>query len=140
MDNRTALERFVCKIEFTENGCWNWTASLSRGYGRFTVNGKNIYAHRWSYQQTNGEIPEGMVLDHLCSNRRCVNPEHLEVVTQSENLSRSKTTWYSLNKAKTHCVNGHPFDKVNTQIQKGGRRRCRECGRIRSIYYRERGK
>lgn len=70
-------------------GCWNWQLSLDHhGYGTVCVKGKRTGAHRFIYEQANGPIPEGMSLDHLCRNPRCVNPAHLEPVTQAENVRR----------------------------------------------------
>ncbi len=67
--------RFLKKVEKAKDGCWNWTASLVRGYGQFYFGGKTGgRAHRYSYTYYKGEIPEGLTLDHLCRNRRCVNP------------------------------------------------------------------
>lgn len=81
--------RFEEKIAKTES-CWNWIGSLrsKKGYGCFTVNSKTVAAHRYSYQLYVGDIPKGMQLDHTCNNRCCVNPEHLEPVTNRENQYR----------------------------------------------------
>ncbi len=70
-------------------GCWNWSgARHPSGYGRLKVGGKQLYAHRYMYEKVRGRIPDGRVIDHLCRNRSCVNPDHLEVVTQTENMRR----------------------------------------------------
>ena len=79
-----------------------------------------------------GPLPDGLVLDHLCRNRACVNPEHLEPVTQSVNLLRGETVNAAAS-ARTHCINGHEFSPVNTRISPSGRRVCRSCGRARSL-------
>lgn len=86
-----AIERFLDKVHVNgSTGCWEWTASLNLcGYGRFKFDGKTIQAHRFSYAFFVGEMPEGMQMDHLCRTRRCVNPDHLEPVTPSENLERA---------------------------------------------------
>ena len=80
----SVLESFIAKVEFGGE-CWEWQAVKTKGYGIFRGN----QAHRWAYQQWCGQIPEGLVIDHLCKNPGCVNPDHLEAVTQRENLRRS---------------------------------------------------
>lgn len=77
-----------------DTGCWEWTRSKVSGYGRKVdpLTGKLVMAHRWFYEQRNGEISEGLELDHLCRNRRCVNPEHLEAVTRTVNIRRCPAT------------------------------------------------
>lgn len=81
-------ERFWSKVDKTED-CWNWTACISAsGYGVFRMNYRNYRAHRLSYEQVNGDIPEGLSIDHLCMNKKCINPKHLEAVTPKENIHR----------------------------------------------------
>jgi len=118
-----ALARFMAKVEINDlTGCHVWTACIaSNGYGRVNVGGKNRVAHRVAYATLVGEIPEGMYLDHLCKNRACVNPDHLEVVTHDENMARG--AWAQM----THCVNGHEFTDENTFVQHGKYRGCRTC-------------
>lgn len=115
--------------------CWNWTAFLNDGYGRFWFDGFNWQAHRWLYEQTYGPIPQGHEPDHLCNNRACVRLDHLEIVTQQENLRRSGALHKGrrvgnavLLAAKTHCPKGHPYDEANTRHYQG-HRACRACGR-----------
>jgi len=86
----TEAERFWAKVRKTDT-CWIWTAANNgrKGYGVFYPAAGKIYAHRWAYVDTYGEIPSGLVVDHLCCNVRCVNPDHLEAVTNRENLMRA---------------------------------------------------
>lgn len=116
---RTETERFWEKVEKTEN-CWNWTASLrGDGYAQFFRNGQiPCYGHRWVYEHTIGPIPDGLFLDHLCRNRRCVNPWHLEPVTKKVNSLRGLR--------KPYCKRGHRFDGDNV-IWSKDRRQCRKC-------------
>lgn len=109
-----------------ENGCWNWTGAIGHwGYGnlKWDKDGKYKRAHKLAYELVIGPIPEGLVLDHLCRNRACCNPSHLEPVTMKENLHRG------LQGNKTHCPHGHPYSPENTWIEKNGTRHCRECHR-----------
>lgn len=109
----------------SESGCWEWIGTLSSaGYGRF----EKDFAHRVSYRQHVGPIPVGLQLDHLCRNRKCVNPKHLEPVTGQVNTLRGETL-PAINAAKTECIHGHPFDSANTGIRANGHRWCRACAR-----------
>ena len=128
------LERFEEKFKRTSE-CWPWLASLdAHGYGRFSVriaSGKSrmFLAHRVSYETFVGPIPVELDLDHLCRVRSCINPDHLEPVTRSVNLSRSPLM--ARGQDKTHCPKGHPYDELNTRVSKSGARNCRECARAR---------
>lgn len=134
MDPLSVLpEAFRTKVSVESSGCWVWIAGRVRGgYGAFYDEGRQVRAHRFSYERLVGPIPEGLVLDHLCSNPSCVRPDHLEPVTQRVNVLRSSTTWATRNSTKTHCANGHEFTPENTLDRGGsGWRGCRECGRNR---------
>lgn len=131
---RPLIDRFAEKIALTDSGCIEWIACTNGvGYGVLSINrtGGKILAHRWSYQHHNGPIPDGLSIDHLCRNRGCVNPDHLEAVTHRENVLRGMAPT-ATNAAKTHCVNGHPFAGENLRISPGGKRECRKCHRDRA--------
>jgi len=82
-------QRFWKKVERITSGCWIWTGALAgHGYGQIRVNRKGIYAHRWIFEVDQGSIKKGLQIDHLCRNRSCVNPTHLEAVTQQVNITR----------------------------------------------------
>jgi hypothetical protein len=121
-----------------ETGCWIWQRATSAdGYGRVSVGGKVIPAHRRAYELLVGPIPKGLTIDHLCRNRPCVNPDHLEPVTNRENILRGNTL-PAANAAKTHCKYGHPFSPENTWHDlKRGWRKCRTCMRASTQEWRE---
>lgn len=121
------IERKIERVPIA--GCWIWTAHASRGgYGRVVLGGKVRQAHRVVYELLSGEIPAGLQIDHLCRNRLCVNPAHLEPVTQQVNFERAGPRYNAL---KTRCIRGHPFDTENTVKDRRGKRFCRAC---RAIY------
>jgi aspartate carbamoyltransferase regulatory subunit len=106
-----------------------WTAYIHKGgYGHFFLNGKTVHAHRYAYELTVALIPDGLVPDHLCRNRGCVNPNHLEPVTRRENTLRGDTV-ASAESKQTHCIHNHEFTVENTYIAKSGKRQCRTCAR-----------
>lgn len=142
----TALQRFIFLHIKKENGCWEWRGVLDkRGYGRLVDdNGWADMAHRWSYKHFVGEIPKGLVINHLCHNPKCVNPKHLEVTTHYDNIVNKGITNASyLNAKKTHCKNGHEFTEDNIYWSKNkynGTRICKKCHKERVKKYLEKKK
>lgn len=121
----TDEERFWKKV-FKTSTCWVWTASLRQsGYGQFRLGGKIRRAHIVAYEFEVGPVPAGLELDHTCRILACVNPAHLEPVTHAENCRRGNVGKFS--RDKTHCPQGHAYDKVNTYVTPGGKRHCRTC-------------
>jgi hypothetical protein len=120
--------RFWSRVDQrSSDECWPWLAGKAKGYGTFSIGGRSHPAHTISYQQIIGPVPIGLQLDHLCRNRGCVNPQHLEPVTRKENILRG-VSFSAVNGAKTHCPNGHPYDSAHTRVDpRLGYRRCREC-------------
>lgn len=120
------------RIERQADGCWFWTGAISNtGYG--TYGKPAALAHRLVYELLVEPIPEGLQIDHLCRNRACVNPSHLEPVSQRTNLARGESPT-AINARKTECPQGHPYDADNTYVNpKTGWRMCRTCNRIRAI-------
>lgn len=120
-------------------GCWEWLgARTSNGYGSFKAKGFSPQAHRVGFELLRGDIPSGMELDHLCHNRGCVNPFHLEPVSHAENVRRRSSTPVAVKtKAReprkfaraTHCGKGHEFTPDNTKVSKRGWRYCVTCSR-----------
>lgn len=126
------LQRFWDRVSRKSDGCWIWTGYvINSGYGQFCYKGRQGLAHRVSYEMNVGVIPDGLVIDHLCCVKLCVNPDHLEAVTYKENNDRAG--YYNAN--KTHCDQGHEYTDENTR-RYPGRRYCRACERVRASTHR----
>jgi len=125
------INRFWIKVDKT-NSCWNWVAAKdSSGYGVFR-NGVIVSAHRFSYELHKDKIFQDMKIGHLCRNRKCVNPIHLEQVTHTENAKKGNGGLHEL--IKTHCQQGHEYNNKNTGISicknKNHKRYCRICRKL----------
>jgi len=144
MPKKTVEERFWEKVgpHTDPNVCWIWQAgTVGDGhhsklrYGVLRIAGKNVRAHRLSYEMHyHVTIPEGMTIDHVkargCTSTLCVNPHHLEVVTSRMNVLRGSNMIWETRASRTHCPKGHPYNKGNTYVCHG-HRQCRVCGRER---------
>ena len=130
------FENFINKIYVDPiNECWIWVgAKNDDGYGRFWNGERLIFSHRYAYEYYRSKIPKDLTVDHLCRNRICCNPKHLELVTRKENLFRSPI----YNGTKTHCNHGHAFTGENLHILKNGNRVCKECNKISVRNYKRR--
>jgi hypothetical protein len=133
MSNKTASERFWAKVIKQSSGCWEWIGCLtSNGYGLFWDGEGKIRAHRFAYEEVKGIIPDGLEIDHLCRNKICVNPNHLEVVTRTENIKRGILPGILRTRklSRDCCLRGHPYNLFNTHIRPDGSRECRACRKI----------
>lgn len=129
---------FGDKVQISdETDCWQWSGALTGGYGRMYVRGVQVFAHRWSYERFVGPIPAGLQVDHLCRNRACTNPTHLEPVTSKENTLRGMSP-SAVHARMTKCHQGHDYTEANTrwvrrpELSSGVARACILCERARS--------
>ena len=125
---------FWAHVKKTDS-CWLWLGSANElGYGQVFLGYKLHRAHRVAYEMVVGPIPKGMTLDHLCRTRACVKPDHLEPISQRDNVLRGQGI--TAQKARqTHCKRGHPFDLFNTYWNRRGGRICRICSNAHSLRY-----
>ena len=135
-----SLKLFADKLVPQESGCWNWVGKTDGGYGLLQRQGKRYKAHRFAYEMLRGPVPDGLVLDHLCANRVCVNPWHLEAVTRAENTLRAIPSRLA---RKTHCKFGHELSGTNLRFERSEtngniRRRCITCTKDAKLRYKER--
>lgn len=114
--------RFMAKVQ-QEGDCLIWIGSRNpKGYGTFKVGASAVLAHRWNYQQTFGSIADDLDLDHLCRNRACVKPQHLEPVPHAINIIRGMKGYL-----RQACKRGHPITEENIYVDRDGHRNCRVC-------------
>jgi hypothetical protein len=140
---QTDQERFWSKVNkdgpipeyWPELGqCWIWTTGLQEGYGAFSIKYRRLGAHVAAYEWEHGSVPDGCELDHLCRVRACVRPSHLEAVDHWTNVARGASP-HGFNASVTECPQKHPYDAMNTRINKKGSRVCITCERARSLRY-----
>jgi hypothetical protein len=129
---RTLRERFDEKwMPEPNTGCWLWTGAVGlTGYSQIKVDGRCSTAHRVGWKLYRGPIPSGLVVDHLCRTRACVNPDHLRLVTQRINATENSVGPTAINAAKTHCKVGHQFTPDNVYLNRAGERKCRMCMKL----------
>lgn len=128
---RSVEVRFWEKVVINQSGCWEWQGYRNEeGYGKLGVDSTVVRAHRWAYEHYKGSIPEQLQLDHLCRVRHCVNPDHLEPVTNQENVIRGEHPWVIIRRSGL-CQRGHPQNEENTYYRKDrpGAKQCRICRR-----------
>ncbi len=154
--DEAVIARFMSYVHVLPNGCWEWTGEITkRGYGRFTYRGKREMAHRFSYEHFKGPIPDGLTGDHdchkpaecfggcSCPHRRCVNPDHIEPMSNLDNCRKGHGSKRGIEasaaqkRAITHCPQDHPYDEHNTLVRPNGHRRCRECERLSCAHRRQ---
>ena len=126
--------RFWSQVERT-NTCWLWKGPLHNGYGAVRAWGRSTTPHRASWEMLVGPIPPALQVDHLCRVRNCVNPMHMELVTGRVNTLRGSSV-SAKNAIKTHCPQGHVYDRKNAHVDKTNSRHCRACNRDRAREFR----
>jgi len=123
--------KFWERVRLVESGCLEWQGSMiPDGYGTFWDGKKSILAHRFAYEESNGKIKKGLVIDHLCRNRKCVEAKHMEAVTNKENILRGEGAG-AKNNRKTKCPRGHDYKIATGGTAKWRNRICRKCDKAR---------
>lgn len=142
-DPKDIDNRFWNKCEIMQNGCWEWQGFTNRGgYGQFgSEDGTVMLTHRWAYRRFVGDLVEGLTIDHLCRNKKCCNPEHLEQVSLQENIRRTTGFHFSHYEKgnRTHCSKGHELTEGNRYKRKG-RVNSYACKKCMSAYHKERNR
>ena len=131
--NQPKIKERLFSYSETKNDCRLWKGvRKAEGYCQININGKFFGVHRVAYTLNKGAIPNGYVVDHLCGVRQCINPDHLEAVTQQENAKRATRSLTTINAKKTHCIRGHTFDKDNTYRRPNNpnKRDCKACMKL----------
>lgn len=133
-------EQVKIRVRIEDNGCWTWLGKKAKnGYGHIFSLGKTYLAHRISYELYVGKIPRGLVIDHKCRNRICINPEHLEIVTLKENILRGKSI-SAKNSKKIYCKRNHILVGDNLVKRDDNIRQCRLCKNLAQLEYTKRRK
>jgi hypothetical protein len=119
-----------CKVPGLEGDCFVFTGAKTKGYGRIWAAGRLYRVHRYVWEREKGPIPDGLLVDHRCRNRACWNILHLRLVTPKINVTENTIgSSFHINAKKTHCPQGHPYNKTNTYYMTNGGRQCRACRR-----------
>ena len=134
LTDQMTKQHFMTRVRILKSGCWLWLGCINRsGYGSLKDRKRTWLAHRWSYEYI-AKRPHAEELHHVCRTRNCVNPKHLKPATKISHPDKPS----ALNRNKTHCANGHPYQGENLYVDKVGNRHCRACRRESAIqsYYR----
>lgn len=137
LDYQTDRDGPTCEHRPELGPCWQWRTALTNGYGYVRVGKRKVQAYRVNYERWVGPIPPGAVMDHLCRNRACVHPLHVEPTTYSENTRRSPIHSSAVKAARTECPYGHAFSPSNTRVNPDGSRACRACQATAAQRYRD---
>ena len=119
-------DKIMSRSTVTDTGCIVWQGAASRGYGNIRNPKGSTLVHRIVWEEANGPIPDGLTIDHLCLTKRCVNVQHMEIVTRAENVRRAAP--WKRHEARSNCPKGHPYSHT-IQVRGGTERRCHECHR-----------